>query len=212
MESKVSAEYILSKLPGVHNARVVQDEEGEMIEIHVLADVAKPAKQLARDIETAIYAATGVKIDRKIVSIAQIAIEGEGVPATKEEAYFQEDSQNYNFQFVSLESKATKKKLSITLTLEHEGRELTGASVIDLADDEKHMAVVEAAVAAVRDELPSFRIEFIEKFKYGLSEVVMAVGSCLVRGKRKREAGARLCRRDSLNDFAMVVLEVINKV
>ncbi len=40
----------------------------------------------------------------------------------------------------------------------------------------------------------------------------MAVGSALVNGKRKREAGARLCKKDSLSDFALVVLEIINKI
>ncbi len=77
METKLAVEEIVSKLPGVHGARIVNDEDGEMVEIHVLADVSKPAKQLVRDIETAIFAASGVKIDRKIVSIAQIALDSE---------------------------------------------------------------------------------------------------------------------------------------
>ena len=47
---------------------------------------------------------------------------------------------------------------------------------------------------------------------YGMSEIVMAVGSSLVNGKRSKEASARLCKKDSLNDFALVVLEVINKL
>ncbi len=74
------------------------------------------------------------------------------------------------------------------------------------------MAVVEATVAAIRDEIPGFRVEFIEKLMYGMNEIVMAVGSSLVNGKRKKEAGARLCKKDSLNDFAMVVLEIVNKI
>ncbi len=212
METKLAVEEIVSKFPGVHGARIGNDEDGEMVEIHVLADVSTPATQLVRDIETAIFAASGVKIDRKIVSIAQIALDSEEKKTSATDSFTKEDSQGYSFQLQSLETKATSKKLDITITLDHDGKELQGTSIVDLGDDEKYMAVVEATVAAIRDEIPGFRVEFIEKLMYGMNEIVMAVGSSLVNGKRKKEAGARLCKKDSLNDFAMVVLEIVNKI
>ena len=212
MESKLAVDEIVSKLPGVYSAKVVHDEDGEYNEIHVLADVSKPAKQLVRDIETAIFAATGNKIDRKIVSIAQIPLDSSGKEIAVDDPLPEEVQNNHGFQLLSIDTKATKKKLDITITIDREGKALQGSSIVDLADDEKYMAVVEATVAAIRDEVPGFRVEFIEKLMYGMSEIVMAVGSSLVNGKRSKEASARLCKKDSLNDFALVVLEVINKL
>jgi len=213
MPSKLAVDNVVSKLPGVHNARIVYDESGEMVEIHVLADISKPAKQLVRDIETAIFASSGIKIDRKIVSIAQISLDsGDEEEASVIRPYQKEEVQGYNFQLTSLETKATMRRLDITVILDYEGKELEGSSIVDVGDDEKYMAIVESTVAAIRDVIPSFRIEFIEKLEYGMTEIVMAVGSSLVNGKRKREAGARLCKKDSLNDFALVVLEIINKI
>ncbi|AFK06369.1 hypothetical protein Theba_0652 [Mesotoga prima MesG1.Ag.4.2] len=212
MPSKLAVDNVVSKLPGVHSARIVYDESGEMVEIHVLADITKPAKQLVRDIETAIYASTGIKIDRKIVSIAQISLDSNDEDEAVVRPYQKEEVQGYNFQLTSLETRATTRRLDITVVLDYDGKELEGSSIVDVGDDEKYMAIVESTVAAIREVIPSFRIEFIEKLEYGMTEIVMAVGSSLVNGKRKREAGARLCKKDSLNDFALVVLEIINKI
>lgn len=79
MERKIALEEIVSKLPGVRGAKVLIDSDGEPKEIHILADIKKPAKQLVRDVETAIYAASGIRIDRKIVSVAQIAADEDEV-------------------------------------------------------------------------------------------------------------------------------------
>lgn len=212
MPNKLAVDNVVSKLPGVHSARIVYDESGEMVEIHVLADITKPAKQLVRDIETAIYASTGIKIDRKIVSIAQISLDSNDEDEAVVRPYQKEEVQGYNFQLTSLETRATTRRLDITVVLDYDGKELEGSSIVDVGDDEKYMAIVESTVAAIREVIPSFRIEFIEKLEYGMTEIVMAVGSSLVNGKRKREAGARLCKKDSLNDFALVVLEIINKI
>jgi len=212
MSSKLAVDNVVSKLPGVHSARIVYDESGEMVEIHVLADISKPAKQLVRDIETAIFASSGIKIDRKIVSIAQISLDSNDEDEAVVRPYQKEEVQGYNFQLTSLETRATTRRLDITVVLDYDGKELEGSSIVDVGDDEKYMAIVESTVAAIREVIPSFRIEFIEKLEYGMTEIVMAVGSSLVNGKRKREAGARLCKKDSLNDFALVVLEIINKI
>jgi hypothetical protein len=48
MPSKLAVDSIISKLPGVHSARIVYDEYGEMVEIHVLADISKPARAVGK--------------------------------------------------------------------------------------------------------------------------------------------------------------------
>ncbi|ANQ53391.1 hypothetical protein XJ44_02485 [Thermosipho affectus] len=66
-----SVENVLSKIPGVEAAKVVIEND-QVVEIHVVADDEKSPKQLVRDIETVLFASLGLKIDRKVVSIAQL--------------------------------------------------------------------------------------------------------------------------------------------
>jgi len=79
MENMIALEQIVNKLPGVKGAKILADDGGTLKEIHILADVKKPAKQLVRDIETAIYAASGVKIDRKILTKRRLPMKQQGL-------------------------------------------------------------------------------------------------------------------------------------
>lgn len=66
-----SLQKLVEKLDGVIAAKIVQDENGGLSEIHVLADKSRPPKQMSRDIQSAIAAASGVCVEHQIISIAQ---------------------------------------------------------------------------------------------------------------------------------------------
>ncbi|MGC9383841.1 MAG: hypothetical protein ACP5D6_04480 [Kosmotogaceae bacterium] len=213
MQNSVELEGIVTQLPGVKGAKVVITDGGDPKEIHVLADFKKPAKQIVRDIETAIYAASGFRIDRKIVSVAQI----KGEPVKTDHQTEQELEEDYEdissrYSLVSIETKATRKKLNVTVTIDDDGSQLSGSSVVELNDSEKFMAVVEASVAALRQTIPSFRVDVVEKLKYGVHDVILVVCSAIVDGERKKEAGARFLRKDTFNDTVLAVLETLNKM
>lgn len=67
------AEQLLTSLEGVLSARVVTTPLGEVAEIHVLAQAGLQAKQLVRNIESALLAQLGLKVDHRKISIAQTA-------------------------------------------------------------------------------------------------------------------------------------------
>lgn len=62
---------LLSALPGVFAAGVRFEGE-ELVEIHVLASNVRSPKQIARDVQSALFAAYSVEVDHRIVSIAQL--------------------------------------------------------------------------------------------------------------------------------------------
>lgn len=64
-------EEILNKIDGVINAKIVVENDC-IIEVHVLANCTRSPKQIVRDIESSLFASFNYKIDRKIISIAQI--------------------------------------------------------------------------------------------------------------------------------------------
>src|SRR5574341_363018 len=67
------AENLISSLTGVLSARVVVTALGEISEIHVLTQNDVQAKQVVRNIESALMAQLGIKIDHRKISVAQTA-------------------------------------------------------------------------------------------------------------------------------------------
>jgi len=67
------AENLLTSLTGVLSARVVVTPLGEVSEIHVLTMSDVQPKQVVRNIESALMAQLGMKIDHRKISVAQTA-------------------------------------------------------------------------------------------------------------------------------------------
>jgi len=65
-------ENTIKQIRDVIASRVVLNDKGELEEIHVLAGPGRSPKHIVRDIESAIIAAFGVRVDRRKISVAQI--------------------------------------------------------------------------------------------------------------------------------------------
>ncbi|HEY0969473.1 MAG TPA: hypothetical protein VGE02_00710 [Gemmatimonadales bacterium] len=64
------AEELLSSLPGVISARIMADPQGTINEIHVLTSLDVAPKQTVRNIESALIAHLGVRVDHRKISVA----------------------------------------------------------------------------------------------------------------------------------------------
>jgi len=67
------AENLLTQLEGVLSARVVTTPLGEVSEVHILAQAGLSPKQLVRNVESALLAHLGLKVDHRKISVAQTA-------------------------------------------------------------------------------------------------------------------------------------------
>ena len=65
-------EELISMLPAVLKARVNVNDWGLIEEVHVLSTIERSGKQVVRDIESALAARWGIKIDHKKISVAQL--------------------------------------------------------------------------------------------------------------------------------------------
>ncbi len=65
------AEMLLGDLTGVLSARIVANSQGQIEEIHLLTDQQAEPKQTVRNVESALLAQLGIKIDHRKVSVAQ---------------------------------------------------------------------------------------------------------------------------------------------
>ena len=64
------AEELLASLPGVISARIVADPLGAINEIHVLTSLDVAPKQTVRNIESALIAHLGLRVDHRKISVA----------------------------------------------------------------------------------------------------------------------------------------------
>ena len=79
------AEVLIAGLTGVLSASIVVTTQGDISEIHVLASPDVPPKQVVRNIESALMAQLGVRVDHRKISVAQTA-DVRPIEALQEEA------------------------------------------------------------------------------------------------------------------------------
>ena len=64
------AEELLLTLPGVVAARIIANEAGEVSEVHLLTTMEVAPKQTVRNVESALIAQLGIKVDHRKISVA----------------------------------------------------------------------------------------------------------------------------------------------
>ena len=69
------AEELIRTLPGVVSVRVVDDAEGAIQEVHILTTSEITAKQTVRNVESALIAHLGIRIDHRRISVAATTTE-----------------------------------------------------------------------------------------------------------------------------------------
>ena len=67
------AENLLTSLQGVLSARIEVSPIGEVMAVHVLTSAGASPKQMVRNVESALLAQLGLKVDHRKISVAQTA-------------------------------------------------------------------------------------------------------------------------------------------
>lgn len=197
------AENLLTSLEGVLSARVVTTPLGEVSEIHILAQAGLQPKQLVRNIESALLAQLGLKVDHRKISIAQTA-EVRPIEVV-ERGVARERAMRRAALFESLFVAPGKRphRVSITVTLSFAGRT---ASAEEESSDTPRSKVEAAARAAIQvlDQLLSdhsvalegakiaeaFDREFVLVAVQGLGgrEAVLLIGTAEIKESAERAA------------------------
>lgn len=67
------AESLLRTLPAIASAKVLRDTDGVVRDVHILATTDLGPKQIVRNVESALLARYGVRLDHRAISVAQSA-------------------------------------------------------------------------------------------------------------------------------------------
>jgi hypothetical protein len=157
------AENLLTTLEGVLSARVVTTPLGEVSEIHVLAQAGLQAKQLVRNIESALLAHLGLKVDHRKISIAQTAevkpIETLEKAAVRERAL----QRGVLFEDLVVQPGGRSQRITVVVTLSTGGRQQTAEHETADTPRGRVEGAAKATVAALEG--------FLEKFSLAVDSV-----------------------------------------
>jgi hypothetical protein len=197
------AENLISSLTGVLSARMVVTPLGEVSEIHVLTSSDVQAKQVVRNIESALMAQLGVKIDHRKISVAQTA-DVRPIEQLQEEAIRSRANKRVViFQALEVRPSERPQRVIIQVRLAFEGRE---AEAEEQGTDTTRNRVEAAARAASHclDELlpdnsvalegaqiiDAFDRKFVLVAVHGLGgrEAQLLTGTCEIRESPERSS------------------------
>ena len=117
------AENLIASLTGVLSARVVVTPLGEVSEIHVLTMSDVQPKQVVRNIESALMAQLGMKIDHRKISVAQTA-DVRPIEELQEEAIrTRANKRVVIFQGLEVRPSERPQRVLVRVRLSFEGRE-----------------------------------------------------------------------------------------
>ena len=74
--TETALQELINDIEGIVSSKVKLDDTGNLVEIHALADKSRNAKQIVRDIQSAVTAKFDLEIDHRIISIAQLSCDG----------------------------------------------------------------------------------------------------------------------------------------
>jgi hypothetical protein len=218
------AEALIGRIKGISSCKISLDESGEIAEIHVVASVDKPAKLIARDVESCLKAELGIEVDHRKIGV--VLVDMAGSPSQESSAVVSKDEEQrilefpveehpsrFAFQSVNLFISEHAVKAEVELT--RDAHEAFGSAQRERGPSSNWHAIAEATLRAVSDSLDeSTRLCLCDVLQILLGDknaVVVRVD--LVRGReRKSLAGCAIMSGDEAQTVVYATLDAINRM
>ncbi|HEX3026060.1 MAG TPA: hypothetical protein VHR42_02355 [Clostridia bacterium] len=191
---------LVEQLDGVTAAKIVVGSQGQMTEIHILADRSKSPKQLSRDIQSAITAATGVCVEHKIISIAQV-----GREALKQ-------APRLKIENVEISSGVDGFSAKVTLAADHK-QYVGSANGLSTAAG-RYNTVSKACLNAVQEYSAAcaFYVSDVIKIRIANTDEINVAISYFDKDIEKILTGAALVKNDEYYGIVRATLNAVNRV
>lgn len=194
----------ISKLAGVMSANVVF-EDGEITEIHVLADTSRTPKQIVRDVQSLFMAQFHREVDHKIVSVAQIECD---MPEKER------PSPRFVIESVLIAKKKQETEVEVDLSLD--GKAFSGKQTVmnDPYDVYRGIAVATlSAVSKATENIHTFSVLDVRFVEMAGERMVVVCISLTPNGRRaSRYSGTAFVSGDDGVATVKATLDSINRV
>lgn len=190
----------IRRIDGVEAARVVAPN-GHIEEIHVLARQTKAPKQVVRDVQSLGHALFDIEIDRRVVSVVQLAdsdLDGGIRPA-----------------LVDVSEVFDGATADVTVTMRWEDSLLIGKSSGAAAHSTRPRLIAEATLAALRQSIrgkTALAVSSMDVPTLGSRQVAIAQIVLVGNGTERMLIGSAYVEDDETRAIVRAVLDALNRV
>lgn len=192
-------EEAICQVPSVSAARVV-GRRGSIEEVHVISTASKPPKQVVRDVQSIALAGYGLSLDRRVISVVQVA-EGTAVGGDRVE-------------IVDVSESVDGSRAEVAVTLAWGDRTATGTATGSAAQAIRARLIGEAALNAILDvtgaELPMALVA-LDLPTVGGRQVAVALVVMITSGAERALVGSAVVGDDTRSACVRAVLDALNR-
>lgn len=135
---------LLLELPDVFAANILMDGEDTVREVHIVAGQSRHPKLISRDVQSALLAAFGLRVDHRVISIAQMAanpFEAHGQPERAEAGI--------RIHCMEVSTRVEEKHYHVSVRLRYGEHDFCGQAVCRNTTTQCMRAAVQATLEAV---------------------------------------------------------------
>lgn len=198
----METESIISKVQGVVSGKVVCSN-GQISEVHILANGKRSPKQIVRDIESAVLVKSGVELNHKKISVAQLNSNME-MPVKK----------NNRLHFKRIRYSCDNRNTAVEITIANGSQSYTSlASGPNNKQNRLHLTA-EAVLSAIEKSIKTngmLTVAEVQKLHIG-GQSAIAVAVCLNSNSQEDILlGTALLKGDDLESTVRATLDAINR-
>lgn len=190
---------VINKIDGVINAKVIVEKE-DITEVHILANNLRSAKQIVRDVESSILASFDYRIDRRVISIAQIETDDHN------------SVKRIKIAGISMNSFDDLAECCVKLNYEDQEYSITEKGIRTMANRRK--LVAECTIKAIEKILRQTSIFDVENVIVETNDkvdFVTVLVNMMIKSDEEIMIGSAIVRNDLYEAIAKATLDAINR-
>jgi hypothetical protein len=204
----------LCRLPEVNAARIVEDDVGRPVEVHILASRDKHAKQIVRDVQSVAMATFGLEIDRRMVSVVQLE-GGAGDQAVVNGQSGRHPTVTTRVFIDGITAEKVGVRSTVRVTLRKGSDEAMGLAEGSIATASRPRLIALATLDALRQLVPAadcIDVETATIVRVGQHDVAVANVTFVDPPSEELLSGAAMVRESGDQDaVARAVLDAVNR-
>ncbi len=199
--SETVLQELINDVEGIVSSKVKLDDKGNPIEIHALADKSRNAKQIVRDIQSAVTAKFALEIDHRIISIAQLNCDSAM-------------NRELRIVFKGMEVVSKGLDLDVKVMLSHRDRDFFGQQKGVNTASSINRTIAQATLKAVADFTnlgDIFIIEDVGSLGIANTNVVIAAVTCIDKSGEQLLIGSSMNSGDIKEAVVKATLDAVNR-
>ncbi len=199
--TETALQELINGIEGIVSSKVKLDDTGNLVEIHALADKSRNAKQIVRDIQSAVTAKFDLEIDHRIISIAQLSCD----------SVVQRDMR---IVFKGMEVASKGLEIDVRVILSHGEKDYCGSQKGINTTTSINRTIAQATLKALSDFLnigEIFVVEDVGTLNIAKTNVVVVAVTCVDKNGEQLLIGSSMNLGDIKEAVVKATLDAVNR-